>query len=241
VLGGVAICQQSRQEIRILQRFLKSSEGIKIMEIEYNVKLYYRIDRLEDVLLKLPELADPIEGASCTIELPNSRCVHLPFTSGLQNRSIEFQYTRGAIFETRSIFEIDDPLLDYMRSTESTAKIYRLTSRVSIGYIYVSVRLGSEYLELVFSGDNSRINKLFLDSRSIQNRLIEFMRDTGGLFGILDLEIDYYLLTPALDRKIDRPSADIQIETIPSWDIPYYEEEIVYDIDRFVVTCLKQL
>jgi hypothetical protein len=37
------------------------------MEIEYNVKLYYRIDRLEDVLLKLPKLADPIEGAWCTI------------------------------------------------------------------------------------------------------------------------------------------------------------------------------
>jgi radical SAM superfamily enzyme len=37
------------------------------MEIESNVKLYYRIDCLEDVLFKLPELADPIEGVWCTI------------------------------------------------------------------------------------------------------------------------------------------------------------------------------
>jgi hypothetical protein len=95
------------------------------MEIEYNVKLYYRIERLEDVLLKLPTLADPIEGALCTIALPNDRCVHVPFTSGEQNRLINFQYTRGANFDTRLMFEIDDPLLDYMQLAESTAKIYR--------------------------------------------------------------------------------------------------------------------
>ncbi|WP_310485841.1 hypothetical protein [Chamaesiphon sp. VAR_48_metabat_403] len=211
------------------------------MEIEYKVKLYYRIDRLEEVLLKLPTLADPIEGALCTIALANDRCVHLPFTSGEQNRLINFQYSRGANFDTRLIFDIDDPLLDYMRSAESTAKLDRQTNRVSIGFIYVYVRLGSEYLELVFSGDSSRINKLFLDSRSIQNRFIEFMHDTGGLFGLLDLEINYYLLTPTLDRKIARPSAAIQIEAIPNWDIPYYEEEIVYHIDLYVAECLSQL
>jgi hypothetical protein len=31
------------------------------MEIEYKVKLYYRVERRGDVLLKLPTLADPIE------------------------------------------------------------------------------------------------------------------------------------------------------------------------------------
>jgi hypothetical protein len=211
------------------------------MEIEYKVKLYYRIERLEDVLLKLPTLADPIEGALCTIALPNYRCVHLPFTSGLQNRLINFQFNRGANFDTRLIFEIDNPFLDYMRSTESTTKVDTLTNRVSIGWIYIYVRLGSEYLEVVFSGDSSQINQLFLDSRSIQNRLIKFMHDTDGLFGLLDLGMNYYLLTPSLDRKIARPSKNIQIETIPNWDIPYYEEEIIYDIDRFVVACLKQL
>jgi hypothetical protein len=211
------------------------------MEIEYKVKLYYRIERLEDVLLKLPMLAEPIEGALCTIALPNDRCVHVPFTSGEQNRLINFQYTRGANFDTRLIFEIDDPLLDYMQLAESTAKIYRQTNRVSIGFIYVYVRLGGEYLEVVFTGESSQINKLFLDSRSIQNRLIEFMHDTGGLFGLLDLGANYYLLTPTLDRKIARPSAAIQIETIPDWDIPYYEEEIVYHIDLYVAECLSQL
>jgi hypothetical protein len=43
------------------------------MEIEYKVKLYYRIDRLEDVLLKLPTLADPIEEAMVKIELADNR------------------------------------------------------------------------------------------------------------------------------------------------------------------------
>ncbi|WP_295613143.1 hypothetical protein [Chamaesiphon sp. GL140_3_metabinner_50] len=46
------------------------------MEIEYKIEFYYRIDRLEEVLLKLPTLADPIEGAFCTIVLANDRCVH---------------------------------------------------------------------------------------------------------------------------------------------------------------------
>jgi hypothetical protein len=219
------------------------------MEIEYQIKIYYRIERLANVLLQLPTLAEPIEGALCTIVLPNGGCVHLPFTSGLQNRLINFQYTRGANFNTRLIFEIDDPLIDYMQLSESTAKIVdlwsavgnRQTNRVSIGWIYIFVRLGCEYVELVFSGDSSRINKLFLDSKSIQNRLIKFMNDTGGLFGILDLGANYYLLTPELNLKIDRPSADIQIETIPNWDIPYYEEEIIYDIDLFVDACLPQL
>jgi hypothetical protein len=219
------------------------------MEIEYQIKLYYRIERLADVLLKLPTLSEPIDGALCTIVLPTGGCIHLPFTSGFRNRLINFQFSRSANFNTRLMFEIDDPLLDYIHSSESTAKIVdlwsaggnRRTNYVSIGWIDTFVRLGGEYLELVFSGDRSRINKLFLDSKSIQNRLIEFMNDTGGLFGILDLETNYYLLTPNLDRKIDRPSADIQIETIPNWDIPYYEEEIVYDIDLFVAACLLQL
>ena len=113
------------------------------MEIEYQVKLYYRIGRLEDVLLKLPTLAEPIEGALCTIALPKDRFMHLPFTSGLQNCSINLQSTRFAIFDTRLMLEIDDPLLDYMRSAESTAKIYRQTNRVSIGWIYGYVRLGN--------------------------------------------------------------------------------------------------
>ena len=207
------------------------------MEIEYKVKLYYRIDRLEDVLLKLPTLAEPIEGALCTIALPNDRFMHLPFTSGFQNCFINLQSTRFAIFDTRLMLEIDDPLLDYIRSAESTAKI----DRVLIGWIYISVKLDREYLELVFSGESSRINKLFSDSRSIQTRLIEFMHATGGLFGLLDLEINCYLLTPTLDREIARPSTAIQIETIPSWDIHYYEEELVYDIDLYVAECLSQL
>jgi hypothetical protein len=33
------------------------------MEIEYKIELYYRSDRLEDVLLKLPKLAHPSEEA----------------------------------------------------------------------------------------------------------------------------------------------------------------------------------
>ena len=41
------------------------------------------------------------------------------------------------------------------------------------------------------------------------------MHDTGGLFEILDREINYYLLAPTLNRQIARPSAAIQIETIP--------------------------
>jgi hypothetical protein len=40
-----------------------------MMEIEYKIKLCYRIDLLEDVLLKLPTIAAPIEGALTTIEL----------------------------------------------------------------------------------------------------------------------------------------------------------------------------
>ena len=143
------------------------------MEIEYNVKFYYRIERLEDVLLNLPTLADPIEGAGCPIELPNSRFRYLPFTSGLQNRFINLQSTRDTSFDTRLMFEIDDPLRDYMRSAKSKPKIARQTNRVSIGWIYISVQLDSKYLELTFSGESSRINKLFSDSRSIQNRLIE--------------------------------------------------------------------
>jgi hypothetical protein len=83
------------------------------MEIEYQIKLYYRIERLVDVLLKLPALAEPIDGALCTIVLPTGGCIHLPFTSGLQNRLINFQFSRSADFNTRLMFEIDDPLIDY--------------------------------------------------------------------------------------------------------------------------------
>ena len=67
------------------------------------------------------------------------------------------------------------------------------------------------------------------------------MHDTGGLFEILDREINYYLLAPTLNRQIARPSAAIQIETIPSWDIQYDEEDVGYDIALYVAECLRQI
>jgi hypothetical protein len=219
------------------------------MGIDYSIKLYYRIERLEAVLLTFLSIAAPIAGALTTIELPNHRSISVPFNSGLQNRSLRLRSQDWEIMlDTRIVFAVDLSILAYLQACGIENEIVRgflennrSVNYVSIGYIYLKIRAGYNYVELSFTTETSHLSKLFSDSGAIQAKFIDFMNETDGLFGILDLERDDYLLLTDLARKIDRPTPEMEIKTETAWDIPYYEEDIVYDIDLFVVACLQQI
>ena len=49
------------------------------MGLHYSINLYYRIDLLEDVLSKIPKIAELEDSAMTTIELPNGSSINLPF------------------------------------------------------------------------------------------------------------------------------------------------------------------
>jgi hypothetical protein len=211
------------------------------MEIEYKIELYYRCQRLEDVLLKLPALADPIEGAMTTIELANNRCFSLPFTNGLQNASLKLPERDWEILlATRLIVPVDRAILSYLQEWKLEGTIDLDVNCVSLGCIYIGIRAGSDYLQLTFTADSSRKNRLFLDSGALQAKFINFLHETDGLFGILNLDRERLLLTD-LDKQIAHPSAEMIIETVPDWDIPYYEAELCYNLDLYVAACLLQI
>jgi hypothetical protein len=60
------------------------------MEIEYNIKLYYRIERLENVLLKLPAIADSIASNVMVLVCWRTRMLDRKVTSDVVSIDCEY-------------------------------------------------------------------------------------------------------------------------------------------------------
>jgi hypothetical protein len=184
------------------------------MGIRYSINLYYRIDRLEYVLLKLSTIADLEPGAVTTIELPNNHHISLPFTSGFKNSSLKLcSRSAGIELDTCLFFAIDDPIRDFIRAHKWEHKLNRRRNRISIGYIYLSIQAGESYVKLSFTAATSCMSRLFIESEEIQSQFIKLMNSTDSLFGAIDIEQDNYLLLTDLSRKIARPDIDEEIES----------------------------
>ncbi len=192
----------------------------------YSINLYYRIDLIEDVLLKLPMIADLADGAATMIELPNHHSISLPFTSGFKNSSLKLcSRSTGIELDTCLFFRIDDPIRDFIRVHKWEHKLNRRRNRISIGYIYLSIQAGSTYVKLSFIGATSCMSKLFVESEAIQSQFIYFMNSTDSLFGAIDIEQDDYLLLTDLSTKIANPVINEEIGFEPYYDIDLFVTE----------------
>jgi hypothetical protein len=210
-----------------------------IMGIDYSINLYYPIEQLDAVLLKLPSIASIDAGASTAIELPNGRCISLPFNNGLKSSVVQLKSPGSSItLDTTIIFDVDDPIRDFIRQNNWEKLLTRSRKQIpiaygaseAIGYIYLHITLGHKNAEMAFTAAASNMSKLFVNSESIHNKFIDFMESTKGLLGLIDIEKSHYLLL-ANPKKEVRP-ASVEIETEVN---PYF------DLDLLIEDCLQQI
>lgn len=201
------------------------------MGIDYSINLYYPIELLEAVLLKLPAIAYITAGANTEIELPNGRCISLPFTSTSKDAPVQLKSIGSSItLDTSLMFDIDDPIWDYIRQGYSEDHLNQYRKQIPIGCIYLHIYMGNKNIEMAFTAAVSDMSRLFVNSKSIHNKFINFMRSTNGLFGLIDIEEGYFLLLTNPQKEVW--PAGYEIET---------EFEPYYDIDLLIEGCLQQI
>jgi hypothetical protein len=202
-----------------------------IMGIDYSINLYYPIEQLDAVLLKLPSIASIDAGASTAIELPNGRCISLPFNNGLKSSVVQLKSPGSSItLDTTIIFDVDDPIRDFIRQNNWEKLLTRSRKQIPIGYIYLHITLGHKNSEVAFTAATSDMSRLFVNSESIHNKFVDFMKSTNGLFGLIDIEKSRYLLLTNPKKEIRPAIAEIETEVNP-----------YFDIDLLVEDCLQQI
>jgi hypothetical protein len=193
--------------------------------------LYYPIEQLEAVLLKLSSIAAIDAGASTSVELPNSRCISLPFTSSYKNSSVQLKSLGSLItLDTTLVFDVDDPIRDFIRENNWEHRLTRSRKQIPIGYIYLHITLGHKNAEMAFTAATSNMSRLFVNSESIHNKFIDFMESPRRLLGLIDIEKSHYLLLTNPKKEIKPASAEVETEVNP-----------YFDIDLLIEDCLQQI
>jgi hypothetical protein len=196
------------------------------MGIDYSVNLYYSIEQLEAVLLKLPSIASIDAGAITSVELPNGRCISLPFTSSYQNSSVQLKSLGASItLDTTIVFDVDDSIRDFIRQNNWEHRLTRSRKQIPIGRIYLHITLGHQNAEMAFTAATSDMSRLFVTSEAIHNKFIDFMESTNGILGLIDVEKSYYLLLTNPKKEIRPASVEIETEVNPYFDIDLLIED----------------
>jgi hypothetical protein len=204
---------------------------LKLMGIDYSVNLYYPIEQLEAVLLKLPSIAAIEHGAITSVELPNGRCISLPFTSSFKNLSVQLKSPGSAVtLDTTLVFDVDDPIRDFIRQNNWEHRLSHSRKQIPIGYIDLHVTLGNKNAEMAFTAAVSDMSRLFVSSESIHNKFTDFMESTNGVLGLIDIEKSHYLLLTNPKKEIRPAKVEVKTEVNPYFDIDLLIENSLQQI-----------
>jgi hypothetical protein len=174
--------------------------------LNYNYLLYFKRDRLWDVLQGLSDYCDTDGMKPTTIQFPDHDLV-IPLTSSWGEKDV-IPFDKPEIdFAISMNFEEDEAILDYLRNCDGDqfdrsppedgqVKVY------SIGFIYLTVYtdLSQHYAftdkpnEMVlfeFNTTGTKMSLLFSESTSIRETFIKILENHHGITGIFDWEIDY--------------------------------------------------
>jgi hypothetical protein len=173
--------------------------------LNYNYLLYFKRDRLWDVLLGLSDYCDTDGMKPTTIQFPDHDLV-IPLTSSWGEKNV-IPYDQPEFELALSMnFEEDEAILDYLRNRDGDqfdrsppedgqVKVY------SIGFIYLTVytdlsqhygfKKPSDMVLFKFGTTGTKMSFLFADSTSIRNTFIDLLARYKGLIGIFDWENDY--------------------------------------------------
>ena len=175
------------------------------MGLDYTYMLYFKRDRMSDVLQGVVDIAKPhqpptqIHFPDHTLTIPLGK---LPPYSELN----VYQYNDPELcFDTVLIFDEDEAILDWGHGQEiddSFRNPIRMAyeTPVSVGYIYLSVYndLSHYYPEIIldlkdlvlfdFGTTGTRMSTMFLYSTSIRKQFTELLRKFDGVCGLFNDE-----------------------------------------------------
>jgi hypothetical protein len=175
------------------------------MGVNYNYLLYFKRDRIWDVLEGLGEISET-EGMKPTmIHFPDHDLV-LPLMSSWGEES-EFQHDKPELkFATSIYFDNDPAILEYLhdRDGEEYDRSPPEENRVNqyaIGFIYLTVyadlsrhyafKKPTDLVLFSFGTTGTRMSFLFSESESIRRTFSELLENYGGMIGIFEWENDY--------------------------------------------------
>lgn len=188
------------------------------MGLNYNFLLYFKKDRLWDVLVGLGDFCDTEGMTPTTIHFPDHDLV-VPLMSdwgqGIEHAFDKPQYK----FAISMTFDEDEAILDYLHNRDGdrydrSPPDEEGVRQVDIGFIYLTVyadlskhfafkNKASDMVLFEFGTTGTKMSILFEESASIRKTFIKLLERYQGLIGILDVEIDYGQMFWFMGEEID--------------------------------------
>jgi len=175
------------------------------MGLNYNYLLYFKRDRLWDVLQGLADYYDTGGMKPTTIQFPDHDLV-IPLMSSWREKDV-IPFDKPEIdFAISMNFEEDPAIVEYLHDRDGDqfdrsppedgqVKVY------SIGFIYLTVyadlsqhyvfKKPSDMVLFEFGTTGTKMSFLFADSTSIRKTFINLLACYKGVSGIFDWENDY--------------------------------------------------
>jgi len=175
------------------------------MGLNYRYLLYFKRDRIWDVLKGLGDICDTEGMTPTTIHFPDHNLV-LPLMSDWGEKSEATHDQPEFEFATSIYFDADQAILEYLHDRDGeeygrSPPDEEGPNRFSIGFIYLTVYadLSKHYafeeptdmVLFVFNTTGTRMSMLFEGSSSIRDTFTRLLERFDGIIGILDREVDY--------------------------------------------------
>lgn len=156
------------------------------MGLDYSINLYFPLEKTEQVLLATAAIAYETDR-EIELTLPDGKTLSLPFTSHFISDPVRLEPLSSVRLDTGLSFPFDLAIEQYKHGNPhaepSTQTVYSY-----LGYIYLTVRLGSRFVEFSFMAATSGMSRLFATNATIQGQFLELLRAHAGIIGIVDIE-----------------------------------------------------
>jgi hypothetical protein len=189
------------------------------MGLDYSYLLYFRRERIWDVLQGVTEIAVH-HHPPARIHFPD-QVLSIPLdTWSMRGQEIQHDAPEFG-FSTVLLFEEDDAILDYILSRDQGKEDFFRGPpdpdgevRIAIGYIYLTIYQKNPFLptsDLVlfdFGTTGTRMSLLFDESTSIRRTFTKFLSDFQGVCGVFNREDNgelFWLKGKELDKWIQDP------------------------------------
>lgn len=175
------------------------------MGLNYRYLLYFKRDRMWDVLYGLAEMADAEGHTHTTVHFPDHDQVLPLMTSFGQENEIQHDAPEFE-FALSLYFEQDPAILQYLQDLrysdwDRSPPEEDTDSRAAIGFIYLTIyadlsqhyafKEPTDLVLFAFDTTGTRMSMLFENSTAIRQSFIELLDKFQGVSGILDREVDY--------------------------------------------------
>jgi hypothetical protein len=191
---------------------------------------------LEAVLRAIAAITPPREHLGNLrlgeLVLPSGQSVILPIWTEDECKTLSV--AKGETrFETQLLVPLDEDISYFLGDSEASPEEHNGEIFARLGLIYVTVNLGSRYVEISFESASTSMSLLFLESVAIRRMFCQVLETSGGLAGVLNLQGDRILslLTPGFP----------EIQGLMPEDAYVWSDDDVLDIDIYTKRLLQAI